>query len=321
MGVLRYLILVALLVLCPATLAATATWEEEIQQARRLAKEYHEKASARGYTEHAGTMYNELDVEEHTCAILGRMLDKTKLIRHLEKDYPTQSRTGEEFRLAAISISNWAYTAEAMLKLDAARRIKSWNLDCVGRLGIPTSAYIGREGASTFYDIDRSNSADGTYLRVLGDVEAGFSAKLLDAIQQNRDVKYVALGSAGGSVVEAIQAGRLIRRLNLETTLWNNCYSACSLVFLGGVERTIWSPYPALGFHMVSRSGVAEPPNSVVYQRIKEYASDMGVDHSAVINAMLAASPNEFHYMEPKNMCKAGIATWIQRWCDRKFYE
>jgi hypothetical protein len=46
---------------------------------------------------------------------------------------------------------------------------------------------------------------------------------------------------------------------------------------------------------MVSRNGVAELPNSVVYQRIKEYASDMGVDHVAVINAMLAASPNEFH--------------------------
>jgi hypothetical protein len=262
-------------------------------------------------------MYNELDVPEHTCAILGRMLNKTILIKHLEKPYPKKSKTGEEFRLAAISIGNWAYNAELILRLDEARRIKSWNLDCVGQLGIPASAYIVGKGVPTFYDIDRSNAADNASLRILGDVEAGFSEKLRDAIKLNPDVNYVSLGSGGGSVVEALEAGRLIRRLNLETGLWNNCYSACSLVFLGGVERKIWSPYPALGFHMVSRNGVPEPSNSGVYEKIKEYASEMGVDHRAVISAMLAASPNELHYLEPKKMCKAAIATWIQRWCSR----
>jgi hypothetical protein len=30
----------------------------------------------------------------------------------------------------------------------------------------------------------------------------------------------------------------------------------------------IWSPYPALGFHMVSRNGVPEPSDSIVYEKI-----------------------------------------------------
>jgi len=37
-----------------------------------------------------------------------------------------------------------------------------------------------------------------------------------------------------------------------QTTLFADGCSACPLIFLGGVECTIWSPYPRLGFHQVS---------------------------------------------------------------------
>ena len=42
-------------------------------------------------------------------------------------------------------------------------------------------------------------------LSIWGDVESGSSAKLLSAITQNRDVKYIALGSRGESVAEAFE--------------------------------------------------------------------------------------------------------------------
>jgi hypothetical protein len=48
MSGLRRLFPTILLVFSSATFAVAATWEEEIQQAQRLAKEYHEKATARG---------------------------------------------------------------------------------------------------------------------------------------------------------------------------------------------------------------------------------------------------------------------------------
>ena len=77
----------------------------------------------------------------------------------------------------------------------------------------------------------------------------------------------------------------------------------------------IWSPYPALGFHMVSRNGVPEPSVSIVYEKIIRYALEMGVDQDAMKSAMLSAPPDGMHYLEQEDMCKAAIATWIQRSC------
>jgi hypothetical protein len=220
MSVLRSLFFITLLALWTGGPARAASWQDAIDEVRTKEKKYHEMATTIGWPVHAGTMYNELDIPQHSCAILGRMLGKMNLIKHLEKVYPTTSVDGEEFRLAAISLGNWAHTAEFLLKMDKSRRIKSWTLDCVGRMGIPASAYISDYGAATFFDVDEQT------LRILGDVESGFPNKLFSAIKENPKIKYVALGSGGGSVLEALTAGRIIRKLRLETTLWNNCYSA-----------------------------------------------------------------------------------------------
>jgi hypothetical protein len=203
------------------------------------------------------------------------------------------------------------------VRLDEARRIKEWNLDCAGKLGISSSAYVVDNGAATFYDVDRTNGVGNITLVIRGDVEVGFAEKLRQAIKLNPDVEFIGLGSGGGSVSEALEAGRLIRRLKLKTMLWNNCNSACTLVFFGGVERLIWSPYPDLGFHMVSRNGIAEPTSSGVYEKIGRYATEMDVDPRAVISAMLAAAPNELHYLRQEKLCKAAIATWVQRACSQ----
>ena len=58
-------------------------------------------------------------------------------------------------------------------------------------------------------------------------------------------------GSGGGYIDEAMKAGAYIRRKELGTTLYINCDSACPLVFMAGVERLNWSPYPKLGFHQI----------------------------------------------------------------------
>lgn len=325
MNAYRYFSLLILLILCSNVSVKAASWQEIIEKVEHRAEEYHQKATALGW-DAAGTLYNEVDKSDHTCAILGKLLGKSDLVKHLEKDYPTVSETGHEFRIAAQSLDNWVGVAKEMLATDKARRIKIWNLDCRGMLGIPASAYVSEEGVPTlyiseegvltFYDVDKNDSTDGAVLRILGNVEPGFSKKLLEAIKSNHNIKYVSLGSGGGSVNEALEAGRIIRRFSLGTTLWNECESACALVFLGGVERTIWSPYPNLGFHQVHSNGIAAPINSVVYERIAEYAKEMGVNQRVVINAMLSAPPNgPMKYLEPEEMCEAAIATWIQRWC------
>ena len=153
--------------------------------------------------------------------------------------------------------------------------------------GIP----VRRTASATFYQVQN----DGNVLQILGEIEAGFAQKLRKAIAENPSVKTVSLGSAGGSVYEALEAGRFIRKSGLSTTLWNNCYSACPLVFAGGKDRTIWSPYPSLGFHKVYAKTGAVPVTSQVYRDIQIYLLDMGIAPGFFIGNMIKAEPEEIY--------------------------
>lgn len=293
----------------PPTLAAS--WQDTIAAVKANASAMSEKADALGYPVHIGTAYNEYRIREHSCAILGRMLGKASVTKHLEFDPPSVSKEGFEFRLEAVSLENWVSTAEHVLALSKERRIEVWNLDCAGQLNIPASEHIVSNGPRAFYDI----VGDGKVLRILGDVEAGFGSAVAAALADNPGVEVVALGSAGGLVGEALQAGMEIRKRGLETTLWNNCYSACPLVFLAGTNRTIWSPYPELGFHQISRDGRAIPSDDPIYGLVGSYAFAMGTDGDMVLQLMMAAIPAQMELPDLQTLCDAKIALWVQRAC------
>jgi hypothetical protein len=125
----------------------------------------------------------------------------------------------------------------------------------------------------------------------------------------------VALGSPGGSVSEALAAGAEIRRRGLETTLWGNCYSACPLVFLAGTKRTIWSPYPELGFHKIALNGKPIPNEDLTYDVVMAYASKMGANAAVVFHFMTSAEPSEIFSPTMDELCGAKIAMWVQRKC------
>jgi hypothetical protein len=264
---------------------------------------------------HLGTALNEIHVPQHRCSILARLLGRTEATNNIEIDYSAvrdgQTGTSDyDLAVAVLSIDNWLINARTILDMPREARVRVWNLDCVGQQSIPQSAYISNTVTETFYSLER----DGRILRVLGNVEEGFSTRLENALAAAPSVRVVALGSAGGSVGEALAAGLNIRRRGLDTVLWNECLSACTLVFLGGVERQIWSPYPRLGFHRVSgTNGAAVALDEPVYGRIAEYAEMLGVDSGLVLDAMFAAGPLEMNYPDAEYLCSASIITWMQR--------
>jgi hypothetical protein len=184
-----------------------------------------------------------------------------------------------------------------------------WNLQCVGNLGIQISAFERPEATAALFDVN------GQDFSILGAIEGGFFEEFQKELEKNPQVTRVVLGSGGGSVLDAIRAGLLIRAKGLETTLSASCYSACSLIFLGGVERQIWSPYPSLGFHQVSIEGKAVDVDSEVYQLIHRYSVDMNVDPNFVLLAMMKATPREMFEPELAALCEANVATWVQRLC------
>ena len=290
-----------------------------------LSKKLWDAAMAAGGHSHVGTMFNEIDVNQHSCFILGNLLNRRSQVEHLIISYDVDLASinednAHEHQVMTVSLDNFVGVANGLLNLSRDERVLQWNLDCVGKLDIPRTAFVEQKGTSTFYQVKN----DGKVLQILGDIEAGFAQKMIDAIEANPGVETVALGSGGGYIYEAFKAGLYIRRNGLGTVLWNGCYSACPLVFMGGDQRDNWSPYPVLGFHQISdQEGSPVPLDSKVYKDVVSYLISMDIEPRYVIQKMWSASPQQMTEIDGRDeeLCKANIITWAQRGCTSRSYK
>ncbi|KIC51767.1 hypothetical protein [Tateyamaria sp. ANG-S1] len=292
------------------------TWKESIEIVEEKSEELWQKGLSLGGFGHLGTAYNEIDIPKHRCAILGRMFEMSDVISHLEhhpepelSDSPSPDEI-HALMVYAHSLSNWAFVASHLLEQNEETRKQVWNLDCVGKMG------IGKQYALPVVDSAAKFRVEQHDLLVLGNIVSGFAESLELKLSENPGIDRVVLGSGGGNVVEALHAGVLIRKLGLKTTLGQSCYSACPLVFLGGVERTVWSPYPKLGFHKLSDGeGDAIGTTHPAYSLIFDYVKAMGSDPNFVLASILRAEPSDMYEPTLLDLCEYYVVTWVQRAC------
>ena len=292
-------------------------WPKAIKLVSKAAQEYGDHVEAKTESRLWGLPAAPIgDVERHKCAILGRMLGKLDEIREIEKlEYPKIGPDSDLVELAyfSVELDTWVNEAQKALAANESDRINQWNLDCVGTQGIPASARIGNDAPEAQFAFDQDNK----FLRVLGDIDSGFHDRFMAELALHPDVTTVELGSAGGSVKDAMLAGREIRKRGLDTVLFGNCYSACPLVFVGGRSRTLWSYVRHdFGFHRLStRDGTALPDDDPIYDLIGDYLTEMGVKKSTYLRWMKSAAPKELFKPEPKVLCDPNLATFVQRIC------
>ena len=79
---------------------------------------------------------------------------------------------------------------------------------------------------------------------VSGDIDY----QILTELKATQDVRLVVLQSAGGSVQAGRAIGLFVSANGMDTRVDGQCYSACTLVFAGGVQRVL-GPEGQLGFH------------------------------------------------------------------------
>lgn len=264
---------------------------------------------------HAGTAFNEIGMSSFKCAALAFMFGKDDIFERLGRieDVPLKE-TMSELELQGLSIhanefNNWVIAAQSVLGRSQRDRIEMWNLNCVRQHEIGEEHYLARLAPKATFEVHEDQ------LHILGDIDAGFYEKFRTFLANNSQVKLIVLGSGGGSVRDAILSGSLIRTRRLNTTVNTDCYSACPLIFLGGVERQIWSPYPRLGFHQISSEGNAVPADDKVYDLVRKYADSMGANSSSLLKLMLSSKPEEMNYPLVWELCEPGITTWVQRGC------
>ena len=296
-----------LLMACHPKLALAKSWTEAIQDVSSLADEYTRALEGTGFSE-VGLIGNqglEVQYEEHMCAIIGRRMGHFELIRHLEPPQPSLYSNPATLAYNARSLRHWVRAAKRFRDLPEGQRRAIWNLECVGRHGISTDGAVSRSPSVRF-------ESDGAYIWVEGDIRQGFFDALRKAVSSNPDVETIGLGSGGGAVYEAMRAGAFIRQLGLKTQLSGECYSACPLVFLGGVERNVMRPHPKIGLHEVSINGIAVSKDDKVYDIMSTYIRALGADDAAIINIMQAYRPDEMGTLPAQVACDTRIVTWHQ---------
>ncbi|WP_397597383.1 hypothetical protein [Sphingorhabdus sp.] len=91
-------------------------------------------------------------------------------------------------------------------------------------------------------------SSNGKTIIISGNIESGSADRfriLLDAVPS---VENVALVSSGGLLDEATEMSQAIKARGLDTYVDEYCMSACTMVFLGGRDRSA-TPQAKIGFH------------------------------------------------------------------------
>ena len=100
-------------------------------------------------------------------------------------------------------------------------------------------------------------SPDGKTLRVDGSYSTGSEAMVEKVLQGHAGIREVVLSGPGGRVSVGFALNRMFRQRRLATHVDAACASACTIAFLGGVERSV-SARGRLGFHQMSFPGMGE---------------------------------------------------------------
>ena len=165
-------------------------------------------------------------------------------------------------------------------------------------------------------EFEVQSSADGqNFLILSGEFKASDDLREIEAALRAGKGAIVSFNSPGGNVYAAMEVGRLIRRLNLSTAQprYQECASACSLAFLGGVQR--YADPGAIGVHKSSFTPdipmTAEEAVSAVQQGTADviaYISEMGADPGLLALAFSYDS-SDIRYLSGSEMAQFRVTT------------
>jgi hypothetical protein len=182
-----------------------------------------------------------------------------------------------------------------------------------------TAAIAERTVPMTVTVVPRSESGvfrDTTLVYLDGRIDAGAPDRLSKALDGIGGKIAVWLNSPGGNLFAGMQLGRIIRKhgasthiINYRTLLPGECYSACSLAFLGGVYR-----FANNGAHYgVHRASLQAGPTAGdgdlgqdLSAAIRSYIREMGVD-ARLFDLWVKAGPDEMYLLSQQQAKDLGV--------------
>lgn len=114
-----------------------------------------------------------------------------------------------------------------------------------------------RTGDAELSNLEVSVGRGGGTLNVRGSYGMGAADDVRRALERHPGVREVVLSGPGGRAGPAFEMFNMFRKRRLATHVDGQCYSACTIAFLGGVARSV-SPNGRLGFHRSSFPGMSD---------------------------------------------------------------
>lgn len=181
----------------------------------------------------------------------------------------------------------------------------SRRLGLIGAAVVTAIAVTATPASAAVQHSRLEGGAEGIY--VTGEILAGDEVAFQRLAEQYPRA-VVFLESPGGSLVPAIEIGKLVRAKGYATVVLDQgtCNSACALIWLAGTPRHIEGA-GHLGFHAsYSEEGGRLVETGVGNAIVGHYLSQLGLPESAVIFAT-SASPYEVAWLNAENSTEAGI--------------
>jgi hypothetical protein len=174
----------------------------------------------------------------------------------------------------------------------------------------------GATGARAELAYTPDRTPEGTvFLTVSGVISATDDLSLFSQAVASSHARIVAFDSPGGDIYKALELGRLIRRLDLDTIQSTRlqCASACAFAFLGGVLR--YAEPASIGVHkgwfVDRRPTDVDVAVAAVQQTTADvivYIVEMGAD-PALMGLALSYDSNDMRYLSGSEMEKFRINT------------
>jgi ATP-dependent protease ClpP protease subunit len=151
-------------------------------------------------------------------------------------------------------------------------------------------------------------SDDGSTIFLSGDINYPIYRSFLRTLDENKGAKTVTLSSPGGIIFAARAIANKITERKLNTKVEENCFSACTLIFLSGGTRQL-EENGKLGFHLYATETMLTASILDIEEQVekdKEYLRSRGVAEDFILEAY-STPPTEIWVPDYDRLTKSGI--------------
>jgi hypothetical protein len=153
---------------------------------------------------------------------------------------------------------------------------------------------------------------DGDTLYVEGSYGLGGEELVRRALDQNPGIRTVVLAGPGGRISVGFELYEMFRERKLATRVDDECASACTFAFLGGVERSI-SPGGQLGFHRGSFPGLSDNDMYESNRDLRRFLLNHARLTPQFVDRVIATPPDEIWVPTPQELLAGRVINRVNR--------